>query len=354
MRKACCDCIHLGSYGGTFNRQTVECARHPKQYVSDAFEHIKTYVCAEFAPDFLSDPDPTLLHALKHARRTGKEPLRHALDVWFAGPPNDVTVATGRGEPMLSVADGGLETFEGDKALKSYKNSNHVFADVFGPARVSWPILLFLSLSNSPGVSVESTPGSVSIVYLGRPYSLAEITAAYSYILAQQGIRLIRPWFRRVLREAGINPNDSSFASFSALPEDVERFLISRRESLLRSHTVIVAGDDVPDLGAVAEALGLNEKETGVVWADARNRFHLTTQGETRYEFASPWEMSDRLEEMGLRNILVHPQRFYDIWPRLPADAFLRVETLLSFVDRDGETRRLPCFAECTVSGLDP
>jgi|GEM_PF-3821256 len=357
MRKACCDCAHLGSYGGSRDKGTVECSRHPKQYVRDPFEHVQSYVCDNFGPKFLSNPDPTLLSGLQHAQRIGSEQLQNALNVWFAGPPNDVTVATSRGMPMLSVADGGLETFEHDTIVKSHKESNHVFADVFGGARISWPIVQFLSFSNRPGVSVDSKEGAVSIIYLGQPYSLAEITAAFSYVLAQQGIQLVRPWFRRFLRRAGIDPNDPSFTSFRAISGDVERLLVARREMLLRTHSVVVFDGDVPDLEAVAEFLGLKEGVFAVVWADARDRLHLQRAGTTEYEFASPYDIRERLVELGVRIVLAQPTSLvlFDVWARLAKDAFSGVEKLLVFVDRAHESSvvRLPCFSNYEVLVLD-
>ena len=189
----------------------------------------------------LHDKEPQIILAFDVARKQGNPQLRAALDRWFAGPPNDVSLATDRGLPLLSVADGDLKTFEHDDALKSYGELNHMFADLFGGVYVKWPIVLFLSRANPPAVHVETIrdPG-ISLVYLGQPYSLAEITAAFSSILSEQGIRLVRPRFVRILRDAGINPSDPSFSSFASLSTSMASFLQESRGALLGQHTIVV------------------------------------------------------------------------------------------------------------------
>ena len=108
MKKACCHCEYLGSYGGSKHGGTVSCKKRSDQHVSDPFEHVKTYVCDEFAPKFLTNPDPRKLEAFKVAQANGSSSLKAAIDRLFAGPPNDISIEVGRGLPMLSIADGDL------------------------------------------------------------------------------------------------------------------------------------------------------------------------------------------------------------------------------------------------------
>lgn len=333
MLKACQDCIHLGSYGGTSGAWSVECHKQGRMHVVDISEHLRSYVCDHFEGRFLQDAAPRAVEAFESARKHGSPELKGALDRWFAGPPNDVNVTTNRGLPLLSVADGNLETFEHDKSLKSYKNSNHMFADIFGAVEVQWPIILFLSQANPPGIQIETIDNSsVSVVYLGYPYSLAEITAAFSSILSKQGIELVRPWFIRELRSLGINANDPSFSSFVSLPAYVSAFLNHHGRQLLRAHTLVLVQENPPDLNAVADDLGLDAKSYGVIWCDARKDFHLSHHGETKYDFAGPSELTPKLVSVGVSAVLATPSEFLsELWRRLPPNAFEPFPTVIFF-----------------------
>jgi hypothetical protein len=216
MLKACVDCEKLFSWGASPQGGTIECSGHPKQYVRDPWNHAKTYFCVNFEPKW---PAPEALRTLRTVLTGPNQSLRSALERWFAGPPNDVTVSA-PGSARLSVADGGLEPFESDDTLKSYTlkkypNKNFVFGDVLGPVRVQSPFVVYLSLSNPPGADVTWIPdSSIAILALGRPYSLAEVLAGLSYILVQQDIAVVCPWFLSELKEAGIDTTDPSFSSF--------------------------------------------------------------------------------------------------------------------------------------------
>jgi hypothetical protein len=334
MKRACCDCEHLSSYGGNRTSGFVECARHTKQYVTDPFEHVRSYVCDNFAPKFISNGEPRALHGLLCAQHHGSPSLRATLERWFAGPPNDVTVFTARGLPMLSVADGDLETFEFDKKLKSYQGSNHLFADLFGGMKVKWPILFFLSDSNAPGVRVDTLgEPDISVLYLGAPYSLAEIVAALSHILNSQQIRLIRPWFLRHLRSVGIDATDPSFGNFMALSPELDRFLRDNRNSLVGSRTVIAAPRNEVDEQAVADALGFESSDYLVLRCDASRSFHMHHDSSDVRDFSGPVDLHDRLAQLNLLAVFASPRRYDDLWKLLPEGVFSDTPTTLIFVD---------------------
>jgi hypothetical protein len=141
-----------------------------------------------------------------------------ALKRWQAGPPNDVTAACDRGKAMLCVSEGTEEDFEHDSRLKSYTANNHMFADLLVPLgrRISTPILFWLSPKNSPGAAisrVQSPP--VFVISLGMPYAFAEVCSCLNYALAEQGLRVENPWFRRVIEQHGLDPADPSFSALA-------------------------------------------------------------------------------------------------------------------------------------------
>jgi hypothetical protein len=251
---------------------------------------------------------------------------------------------------LLSLADGGLDTFEHDQELKSYEGSNHVFADVFGSVDIQWPIISYLSSSNPPGVRVETLGDkAVSVIQLGRPYSLAEVTAAFSFILSLQGIRLVRPWFRRYLRSAGVDPEDPSFASFRDLPDRIEYFLTDNRDILVQSWTAVFVSDCRLDLEPIGRFLGIDEGEYGVLWCDARDRFHLTQGGQTKYEFAGPSEVGPRLTELGVRAVLAAPESYHALWSRLTDGALAMIPIGILFIDSKSRDwyKTIHCFPPC-------
>lgn len=336
MRRACCDCAYLSTYGGSVKGGTVDCKMHPRKQVANPFEHVCSYVCDKFAPWFIANPEPRAHAALLSAQHYGSPILKKALDRWFAGPPNDVNVSTNRSLPMLSVAENNLATFESDEELKSYRNSNHIFADFFGGVKVKWPLLFFLSRSNKPGVRVEILGNSeVAVLYLGAPYSFAEVTAAISYVLGCQNMKLIRPWFLRHLRSLGIDPSDPSFGSFIWLTPELNDALAQNKNKLRGSRTIIAIGDSRADEGAIAEALGYNYNEYATLWCDADREFHLHYLDSTVRNFSTPSEISNRLSETNKEVFLLSPRRYDDLWARIPERAFDSIKAVIVIVEPD-------------------
>lgn len=116
---------------------------------------------------------------------------------------------------MLSVSEGTEEDFEHDSKLKAYSRHNHMFADLLVPLgdQVSCPILFWLSPANPPGAAVSLIGARVMlIVSLGYPYAFEEVCSGLNQALAEQGVRVRHPWFRKMLEQHGIDPADASFS----------------------------------------------------------------------------------------------------------------------------------------------
>ena len=297
MLKACVDCQKLRSMGASPRGGTIECSGHPTQNVQDPWSHARTYFCVNFEPKW---PTAEALTTLRTLLTGPNQSLRSALERWFAGPPNDVTV-NASGSTRLSVADGDLKPFESDDTLKSYSQNNFVFGDVLGPVRVHSPFVVYLSPSNPPGADVTWTADSqIAVLALGQPYSLVEVLAALSYILAQQNIAVVCPWFLRRLKEAGIDTTDPSFSSFVALPVAFARWLAPRKSRLIGTHTIIV-GDDTAELEAVAEALELEPETTAVLVCNASEKLHWSHKGNFERDVCAYEKVREFLESAGIQ-----------------------------------------------------
>jgi hypothetical protein len=206
--------------------------------------------------------------ALRAAASAGPERLRAALARFDKDPSAGVQVSASRGPAMVSVSEDGLPDFEADESLKSYETSNHIFADLFGGIRLRWPILFFLSEGNPQGAHIETMRNAVSIISLGRPYSLMEVTLAVDHALAQQNIRLTRAGFlRSLIRESGVDGAQlSTLRSLVELPAEVVQFLDDQR--LRGSRTLLVHDEQQRhylNLVSIAEAMGYAESEYAVL-----------------------------------------------------------------------------------------
>ena len=229
--------------------------------------------------------------ALRTAASAGPERLQAALARRDESPSADVQVTATRGPTMVSISEGGLPDFEADKLLKSYAEpSNHIFADLLGGVRVRWPIVFFLSEGNPQGAHLQTLGNAASIISLGRPYSLMDVSLAIDSALAEQNIRLVRPWFLRYLaRESGVDVSQvSTLGSLVALPREVVAFLNDHQ--LRGSRTLLIHGDEFRELDpeAIAEALGFSPGTYAMLESDARPTFQLMRDGVLDSEFSAP------------------------------------------------------------------
>jgi hypothetical protein len=342
MLKACIDCQKLRSMSG----DTIECSGHPTQYVQDPWNHAKTYFCVNFEPKWPAAEELTILRTFLAGPN---QSLRSALERWFAGPPNDVTVSAS-GSARLSVADGGLKPFESDDTLKSYPQNNFVFGDLLGPVRVRSPFVVYLSPSNPSGADVTWTAESLmAILALGRPYSLVEVLAALSYILAQQDIAVVCPWFLRQLKEAGIDTTEPSFSSFVWLPVAFSRWLAPRKSELMGTRTVIL-GDDTVEPEAVADALELEPETTAVLICDASEKLHWSHKGVFERDVCAYGKVREFLEARGIRSVLMGLRHWDNAPKRFKEDSFSGVQTAVIYADKAAgrQLKSLDAFADFT------
>jgi hypothetical protein len=142
--------------------------------------------------------------------------LSEALQEWKTAEFHEVSVEHFRGPAMLSVSDGGLRTFEQEETFKSYRDHNHMFADLLVPlsSDVTVPIVFWLSPSNPAGVSVRHvrTPKAF-VLSLGQPYSFASVCASLNHALRVQGTKAKHDFFAKVIRSHGLDPADPAFSN---------------------------------------------------------------------------------------------------------------------------------------------
>jgi hypothetical protein len=235
---------------------------------------------------------------------------------------------------MVSVSERGLPGFEADESLKSYTTSNHMFADLFGGVRVRWPIVFFLSEDNPQGAHLQTVGNAASIISLGHPYSLMDVSLAIDSALAQQNIRLVRPWFLGSLaRESGVDASQAySLRGLVALPGQVVAFLADHQ--LRGSHTLLIHDDELRTLDqeAIAQALGFSSGEYAVLVSDARQTFQLTRNGVQESDFATPQDLSARLQEAKLSAVLGAAAANFGLWRQLPKDSFAATPTAVMLV----------------------
>jgi hypothetical protein len=174
--------------------------------------------------------------------RSSNTRLREVLGAWQQGS-GEHYVSDGRGLAMLMISEDEEKSFEWDNAIKGYAEHNHQFADLLVPigSRTRWPILFFLSRHNVAGVRFEQIEGDLTLIYLGPGYSLGDVSAAVSYALRQQGIRIPRAWFLRMLAKHGLNPLDASYSSFWAVDEPLGQKILAQREELRGAHAIMRA-----------------------------------------------------------------------------------------------------------------
>jgi hypothetical protein len=142
--------------------------------------------------------------------------LSEALQEWMTAEFHEVSVEDFRGPVMLSVSDEGLRTFEQEETFKSYRDHNHMFADLLVPlsSEVTVPIVFWISPSNPPGVSVQRirTPKAF-VLSLGQPYSFASVCASLNHALRAQGAQAKHDFFSNVIRSHGLDPADPAFSN---------------------------------------------------------------------------------------------------------------------------------------------
>lgn len=115
---------------------------------------------------------------------------------------------------MLAVSADDLEVFEYDSKFKSYREHNHVFADLLVPLgeKAKDPLIFFIAQDNSPGAVVSHLEDANAwIVSLGRPYGFGEVVGAIGYVLECQDVDAGSPWFARILTEHMVDPEDPAF-----------------------------------------------------------------------------------------------------------------------------------------------
>ena len=169
--------------------------------------------------------------------------LRNVLAAWQQGS-QEHDVSNGRGLAMLMVSEAPAKDFEHDRAIRGYTQpeNNHLFADLLVPVGLHdarWPILFFLSPHNHAGVRFEQIEGQLTVIHLGPGYSLGEVSAAVSYALREQGIRIPRAWFLRTLAKLGLSPTDASYSSFWPVDEPLGERILAQREKLRGAHVII-------------------------------------------------------------------------------------------------------------------
>ncbi len=282
--------------------------------------------------------------AMSAAASAGPERLRAAI-ARLEDPSAGVRMHASRGAAMVSVSERGLLDFEADKSLKGYDTSNHIFADLFGPVRVRWPILFFLSEGNPQGAEVDTIGDAVSIISLGRPYTLMEVSAAIDSVLTRQYVRIVCPWFlRSLLREPGVTAAQvSRLKSLVALPEAVAEFL--RRNRLRNSHTLLVHDDDLRrwlDPAAIAETLGFSTGEYAVLRSDASSTFQLEPADRPGSEPA-PQELAARLSELKLEAVVGSTDANFGRWRELSKGCFASVATVVVLV-KESESEKVAGF----------
>lgn len=222
MKKACRDCSKLSSYSA----KIVSCKGYPDQYVEDYTTHLDTFICENFEPNFFSSwgPDVQILQPLfDQLANSELSGISEATLRWLSGPPNDVNVQTSRGMAMLSVSEDDLESFEHEKEFKSYEGSNHMFADLLVPVSkdIKIPIIFFLSRNNSPGTNIiELMNPTCIVISLGLPYSFSEVSAAISFALGKQDVKVIGNWFRTILENQDLDPEDPAFENIVGIKEE--------------------------------------------------------------------------------------------------------------------------------------
>ncbi|MBH5397264.1 hypothetical protein HZZ13_05580 [Bradyrhizobium sp. CNPSo 4010] len=273
-------------------------------------------------------------------------PLSDAIDRLFAGSATDVTAHTR--PTWVSVSEEGLPAFEFDSEFKSYKDSNHIFADFLGGVTLPRPFVVHLSWANAPGARVTLIPErDIPIIALGKPYSLADVVGAISYVLQQQNVTVVSPWFRGKLRTYGIDPDDPSFKNIVALPVDFARWLQQNR-SQLGKRTILVKEDRV-DAEAIADELQIAPEGRAIIARYSPDELRCDVGVDSKREIVPVSRVSTFLRAGSLRNIAVvvsaHDEEF---WSKLPPNAFENIDTVLVAADPEAVSwlPRLSPFSE--------
>jgi hypothetical protein len=276
-------------------------------------------------------PSAEFCEILRQVSAARLGPLSDAVDRLFAGPPTDVTAHTR--PTWVSVSEENLPAFEHESDFKSYKESNHIFADFLDGVKLQCPFVVHLARANAPGAHVTFVPKStIPIIALGKPYSLADIAGAISYVLEQQNVIVVSPWFRGKLKQHGIDPDDPSFKNIVALPVNFARWLQQSR-SQLTSRSILVKEDRV-DPEAIADELQIAPESRAIIACYSLDELRCLSGVQFEREIVPISGMSTYLRAGSIRNVLLdvsaHDEEF---WSKLPPNAFENADTVLATAD---------------------
>lgn len=278
-------------------------------------------------------PSAEFCEILRQVSAARLGPLSDAIDRLFAGPTTDVTAHTR--PTWVSVSEEDLPAFEFESEFKSYTESNHIFADFLGGVTLPCPFVVHLSRANAPGVRVTFVlESAIPIIALGKPYSLADIAGAISYVLERQNVFVVSPWFRGKLKEHGIDPNDPSFKNIVALPVDFARWLQQSRSQL--TNRSILVKDDKEDRvypEVVADELQMAPESRAILAWHWQDEVHCISGAAFKCECVRVSEISTFLQARSVRDVVVnvsaHEEEF---WNKLLPNAFENLHAVLVIV----------------------
>lgn len=285
--------------------------------------------------------------------RSRSESLRAVLTAWQRGT-GDHFVSAQRGLSMLEVTEDLEHGFENDKTFKSYLplRNNHLFADLLVPVGLqesARPLLFFLSGRNDPGLHFEEIgAGDLTVLHLGPQYSLGDVSAAVSYCLRQQGIRIPRAWFLKNLAECGLNPADASYSSFWPVDESIGCRIVQRRKELSRAKVILpeprVDIGPREDIGLWAEGLtmlfGVHPQRAvyGRISAAGPVKLVLVTEGRNYDTLTKPLvhttDLFDHLQRGDMDFAMLQWSAPSALWGQL-SPILLRVEKTVLVMPKD-------------------
>jgi hypothetical protein len=271
-------------------------------------------------------------------------PLSDAIDRLFAGSATDVTAHTR--PTWVSVSEEHLPAFEFESEFKSYKDSNHIFADFLGGVTLPRPFVVHLSRANAPGAHVTFVPKSaIPIIALGKPYSLADVTGAISFVLEQQNVNVVSPWFRGKLKEHGIDPNDPSFRNIVALPVDFARWLKQSRSQLTKRAILLKEERVYPD--ALADELQIAPEARAIIAWHWKDELQCVSGSNFKRECVRVSDISTFLQAGSIRDVVVDvPAHEEEFWSKLLPNAFESFRAVLVIAEPEavGWLSRLRAF----------
>jgi CheY-like chemotaxis protein len=288
------------------------------------------------------------------ARQEGPPRLREALRSWPESTPEHIRVGTDRAPALLTVLESAPDGF--DELQKRYWEWYPPFTDLFGGVRLRWPMLYFHSDFNLPGVRVNHLGTSLSVIEIGSPFSLIDVTLAADEVLTLQQVSLIRRWYLEMLESKGATAEQvASLKSILPLPRSATRFFSKHRSALQGEHTLVIYGQEsverALDPEAVAKAAGITGERVGTLSADARSTFTFTQGDRAHFDFATPQALAEKLTDKSIETVVCNLDFHSSRWQELPNDAFADISTVLALVtDKDaGWAQSLNAFADFEV-----